>query len=257
MRLTQTRTERSSGAGERARFLRAPLSAALVAAVAFVLGAASAQANDGERIYCAGHGGYYTAAHYRDHDDGYVLLGERGYRFHAHSAYPALAVKHRGTPALFVSGGYFYPLRIGYGPLYEPTGYFEIHGGRFGRTSLGLQIGLHSLPTIGFGFLSYRPAAVHYYPAPRWYYRGPYVTTHYYRAAPHIYMHRYGRPHVSRRHSGYKWFRSRGEKAHWQQHRGRHHRLHRGERQPGRHGKPHATHDQAPRHPRRKALRFD
>ena len=235
-------------AKERGRLAPAVLLGLLILTLS-VLGASPARANYEPSIYCEGHAGAYGAAHYRDHEEGYILSASGTYSFYPSSAYARLAANYSGAPSVYVSGGYFYPLQIGYGPVYEPSGYFAIHTGRFGRTSLGLQIGIGSLPTIGFGYLSYGPRVVHY-TVPRWHYRGDYVRRH---AAPHVHYvnpHRTGHKHhaksqrvyVARQHDKrYKW-----QKAvhHEQKHRAR------------AHDRGHRKHD-TPEHPRHKYLRND
>jgi len=119
-------------------------------------------------IYCDVHRSSYRAVHFKSHPSGYVVPGRGGYRFYPRPVYASLTTTHFGRPAVFVSGGYFYPLWIGHGPVYEPTGYFEMYGGRFGRTQLGLRIGLNALPSVGFGFLRYPGSAVRYQPRPHW-----------------------------------------------------------------------------------------
>ena len=197
---------------EKGRLAPAVLLGVLILSLS-ILGVSPARADYEPAIYCDGHGGAYGAAHYRNHDDGYILSASGRYSFYPSSAYATLAANYYGASSVYVSGGFFYPLQIGYGPVYEPSGYFSIHAGRFGRTSLGLQIGIGFLPTIGIGYLAYEPHVVQY-TVPRWHYRGDYVRRH---AAPHAhYVNRHRaapghhakphRAHVAQRHEKrYKW----------------------------------------------------
>lgn len=134
--------------------------AGLVLSGASVLWATPAAAgHPGGGIYCEVHRGHFAPAHYRHHAVGYVLPGPAGYRFYTQPSYARLAGAYHGRPALYVSGGYFYPQWVGYGPAHEPYGYFAVSGLRFGRTQLGFQIGLPAFPTVGVRFLGYPPYA--------------------------------------------------------------------------------------------------
>ena len=192
--------------GAMARVFQRPAAAAaaLVMVAAFFLAAAPALANhDEDAIFCDVHRGYYEAGHFRRHTDGYLVMAGGGYHFYPRPAYGALVGDYFGRPSVFVSSGYFYPLWVGYGPVYEPTGYFGIYGGRFGRTQMGLRIGINALPTVGFGFLGYRAPIVHYQARPQYYYRSHAGPPHlYYRGGqPHGKPH--GKPHHPR-HGGRK-----------------------------------------------------
>lgn len=159
------------------------LAATAALALAGALGAAPARADHDDAIYCDVHHAYYEPAHYRRHVKGYVVLSGGGYHFYPRPGYATLVAGYAGQPAVFVSGGHFYPLWVGYGPVYEPTGYFEIYGGKFGRTHLGLRVGINALPTVGFGFLAYAATVVHYQPYPPWvYYRA-------HAGPPHLHFH--------------------------------------------------------------------
>jgi hypothetical protein len=137
---------------------------ALGAAIGLVISGASvlwvtpaAAGHDEIGIYCQLHRGHFAPAHYRHHAVGYVLAGPAGYRFYPGPSYARLARAYYGYPALYVSRGYFYPQWIGYGPVYEPYGYFGISGLRIGNAHLGFQIGLPAFPTVGVRFLAHPP----------------------------------------------------------------------------------------------------
>ncbi len=174
--------------------------AAAIGVAALLVGASPALAGHDD-VYCEVHRAHYRPTHFARHADGYLVHATAGYRFYPAPGYARLEAAYPGRPAVFVSGGYFYPLQVGYGPLYEPVGYFAIHGARFGGTRLGLQIGIHALPTVGFGFLSYRAPVVYYHPR-------PYAVHHWTPAAPpHVRLYaRNHRGHAhGRHHSSPKW----------------------------------------------------
>lgn len=172
--------------------------AALALAAAGLFWAEPARADHDDEIFCEVHHRRFAPHHFRSHAAGYVVLRTGGYRFYPQPAYDVLVDDFYGRPAVFVSSGYFYPLWVGYGPVYEPAGYFELHGGRIGRTHLGLSIGFNALPSLGFGFLSRPGRVVHYVPYPRWHSSGRHI------GAPHLRHHvrpfHHGRGHAPKRH---------------------------------------------------------
>jgi hypothetical protein len=134
----------------------------LILSGASVLWTTPAEAgHGGSGIYCGIHRGHFAPGHYRRHAAGYVVAGPAGYLFYTQPAYARLGRVYHGRPALFISGGYFYPHYVGYGPVLEPYGYLAISGLRFGRTHLGFQIGLPAFPTVGVGFLTGPTYRVH------------------------------------------------------------------------------------------------
>ena len=173
--------------------------AVLMVGAACLCGGKPALADHDEDIFCEVHHSYFDPPHFRRHLDGYVVFGPAGYHFYPLPLYGSLVSHYHGRPAVYVSGGYFYPLWVGYGPVYEPTGYLEIFGGRFGRTHLGLRIGIGALPTIGYGFLAYPSTITYYHPHPRWYYYRPGAgPPHIHNRAPHGQGHRYAPRHRDR-----------------------------------------------------------
>lgn len=163
MRENLTNDSGRKGSGGTRRILILGAAAALVVSGASVLWATPAAAgHDRDGIYCEVHRGHFAPGHYRRHAAGYVLADPAGYRFHTAPAYSRLPRAYYGRPALHVSGGYFYPQRIGYGPVYEPYGYLAVSGLRFGRTQLGFQIGLPAFPTVGVAYLGSSPVGVHH-----------------------------------------------------------------------------------------------
>ena len=249
------RTRCHTIAKERGRLAPAVLLGLLILTLS-VLGASPARADHELAIYCEGHGGAFGASHYRDHDEGYILSTSGRYSFYPSSAYATLAANYHGSPSVYVSGGYFYPLQIGTGPVYEASGYFSIHTGRFGRTSLGLQIGIGSLPTIGFAYLSYEPPAVHT-TVPRWHYRGDYVRRH---AAPHLHYRGHHDQNLYHHRAGHK-HHAKSHRPQFVQHHEKHHKWQRAVRHELKH--PARVHDRrrrkhdTPGHPRHKYLRND
>ena len=158
MKTNGARHSDRKGSGGILRRLALGAAAGLVLSGASVLWTTPAAAgHDGDGIYCEVHRGRFEPGHYRRHAVGYVLTGPAGYRFYTAPSYARLSRAYSGRPALYVSGGYFYPRWIGYGPAYEPYGYLSISGLRFGRTHLGFQIGLPAFPTVGVRFLGYAP----------------------------------------------------------------------------------------------------
>lgn len=106
----------ASGPPARARRKASWLLAAALILTAGVIWAAPARAGHDDEVYCEVHDAYYGPAHFRRHPNGYVVLARGGYHFYPNPHYAALVSGYAGRPAVFVSGGYFYPLWIGYGP---------------------------------------------------------------------------------------------------------------------------------------------